>query len=522
MSQAPTTAPGAAHGDVRVAVRNLLKLGSSLGMTLLIGFLIRPLLRRSMGPAAFGPYDAADNFTATWFIVLSLGVDTYIRKEIPTRPQHANDFFGSVFFLRLVLSLPIALGMALALWFTHRPAEVAVLTALLGGYQFFYVLNFTFAALLQANTTVDGLSAVNVASKLLWAGASLVGVWLGYGVVAIAVSSVVTEALKSIVSWGLCRKHLKLELKGMGWGPVKVIVLATLPFYLNGIFHTVYNKVDVFLLSVKASERLGENLGEQETAWYGAASMLGGLAMLVTPLVIGVLMPLLARAKDKSPDEYAVLVRRSLELILIIAIPMSLALGVGAPTWLTMMFGSAYAPAGLSLRLLSPIYVFIYVSIISAIVLQLEDRAWTLATISLVGLVVNLVANLLVIGPALDWLGPSGGGAGAASVQILTELGVSATMLVLMGRRAFDKRSVNMVARTAVVCVLVIALDLLLKRQGWFLTWTRFAWLPGFCRLVVDGLAYAALVLLFKAVNPKEIVAFLKDALRKKREPATT
>jgi O-antigen/teichoic acid export membrane protein len=513
---------GAAHSDVRVAIRNLLKLGSSLGMTLAIGFLIRPLLRRAMGPSAFGPYDAADNFTATWFIVLALGVDTYVRKEIPTRPQHANDFWGSVVFLRIVLSLPIAVGMALTLWITDRPPEVMKLVALLGVFQFFFVMNNSLGALLQANTTVDGLSAVSVVTKVAWAGGSLAGVWLGFGVMGIAVASALSEGVRCLILSVLCRKHLALKISGIAWTPVKVIVLATMPYYLNGIFHTVYNKVDVFLLSVRAAGRLGENLGQQETAWYGAASMLGGLAMLVTPLITGVLMPLLARAKEKSDVEYQALVRRSLELILIIAIPMSLALGLGATTWLTMMFGPAYAPAGLSLRLLSPIYVFIYVSIISSVALTLENRAWTLVVISGTGLVVNLIANLLIQGPMLDWIGASGGGAGAAAVQILTELGVSATMLVLMGRRAFDLRSVNMVVRTALVCGVVIALDWWMRQQGWFETHTRFVWLPGFYRLLVDGAAYAALVLLFKAVNPREMIAFLKDALRKKREPATT
>ena len=50
--------------DLQVAVRNLAKLGGSLGTTLIIGFLIRPLLRRSMDAGAFGPLDAADGFTA--------------------------------------------------------------------------------------------------------------------------------------------------------------------------------------------------------------------------------------------------------------------------------------------------------------------------------------------------------------------------------------------------------------------------------------------------------------------------
>jgi O-antigen/teichoic acid export membrane protein len=506
-------APVKPSNDVIVAVRNLAKLGGSLGMTLAIGFVIRPLLRRWLGPDAFGPLDTADGFTATFFIVLTLGVDGYIRKEIPIRPGHVNDFFASIFLLRLALTVPIFLAMYAVMAYFKWPPDVQLLVWILGCTQFVLMMNMSFAALLQAHTTVDGLSVINVCSKFAWGLISLAGVYLGYGIKAVALALLLSEAVKATVCLALCRKHFKLSFASFGWGPAKVIVLATMPFYLNTVFHTVYNKLDVVLLRQITEGRLGIAAANQETGWYGAAAGLGGLSMLLVPLLGGVMMPLLARAREADPLEYNRLIKRSLELVLTVAIPISLALCIGADVLISIMIGEAYAPATLALRLLSPVYLFIYVSIISAVVLQLEEKAWTLAVMSAIGLVVNMAANLLLIGPAIDRFGASFGGAACALVQILTEAGIAITMVAMMGRRSLDGRTVKMLVKTAIVCVAVVALDLTLRQ--------RVPQLPGLLRMVINGLAYVAGVIVSGAVSPGEMLAFARQAFRRKRaEPA--
>ena len=286
--------------DVLVAVRNLAKLGGSLGMTLVLGFLVRPLLRRWLGPDAFGPLDTADGFTATFFIVLTLGVDGYIRKEIPLRPKHANDFLASIFLLRLTLTVPIFIAMYAVMTYFAWPAQVQSLVWILGATQFVTMMNMSFAALLQAHTTVDGLSIINVISKVMWGAFAVAGVAMGYGIHAVALALLVSETVKAVVCLSLCRKHFDLSFASFGWGPARVIVIATLPFYLNTVFHTVYNKLDIVLLSQIAEGRLGEVAAKREAGWYGSAAGLGGLSMLLVPLLAGVMMPLLARAREAS------------------------------------------------------------------------------------------------------------------------------------------------------------------------------------------------------------------------------
>jgi O-antigen/teichoic acid export membrane protein len=296
----------------------------------------------------------------------------------------------------------------------------------------------------------------------------------------------------------LVQKHFQLSMFTATWGAAKVVIISALPFYLNTVSHTVYNKLDTWLVSVLITDA--------EAGWYGAASQLAGIAMLVVPIIGWVAMPLLARALARGREEYEQLRCRILELVLIAAIPTSLAVGLGADVWIRIISGPRFDQAALALRILSPLFVCIYVSIISAISLNLEGRAWTVTLISFCGMVLNPLLNLVAIKPALAYFGPGGAGAGAAMVQFATETTVATIMFTLIGRKAFDRRVLNMLWRTAVVVAAVIGLDRFLAHN---------LPLPGIVRLVIDGLAYGAGVIGLRAIDVRETYTFAKAAFRK-------
>jgi O-antigen/teichoic acid export membrane protein len=142
--------------DSLVAIANALKLGSSLAATLAIAIAMRFLMPRYLGPTSFGTLSFADGFTATFFVALSLGAESYVRKEVAVRPAHASDFFGGTLVLRAMMSVAIFGVMAVVLNATKRPPEVKNLVYLFGAAQFFVSVNATLSALLHARGRVDG------------------------------------------------------------------------------------------------------------------------------------------------------------------------------------------------------------------------------------------------------------------------------------------------------------------------------------------------------------------------------
>lgn len=491
--------------EAHVAVRNLTLLSASLGTVVLVGFVVRAILRRQLDPGAFGPFDAAESFTFAWGIALGLGIDAYVRTEIPLRPTHASDFVGSTIWLRLALMVPLGLGMWAVMRLTHRDLAFMQLVWVLAGVQLLLTINGTFAALLQANTTVGGLPAVNLGARVLWGAGAMLGVEAGLGVSAIGWAWLGSELLKALGSGWLCRRHLGLTFGRPQWGTTVAIVGAMLPFFLHTLSRTVGSKVDVFILSVVAEGALGADRARQETAWYGAAATLGGLATMLTPLLSGVLTPMLARTRARDAAAFEVLVRRTLELALVASIPMTLLIALGAETWVQAMFGGDYAAAVPAVRLLAPVYLLNSASLVAVMVLQLEGRIRRLA-----GLAGGaMVAVLVLAGPAaslaLASFGPGAGGTACAAVQLCVELALATVMLVALGRRAIDRRTTAMLLKTGAVAVLVVAVDAGLRAAG-------VDGANGLVRLGLDSALYLAVILGARVVVWQEVRGFLREA----------
>jgi O-antigen/teichoic acid export membrane protein len=474
--------------DVARALRSALKLGSSLIGTWGVALAIRILIPRYLGPERFGVYNFADAFSATCFILITLGVDTYIHKEIPIRRGHASDFFGGVMALRVLASALVVGGMWVVLRLAHRPPEVQALVMIFAGAQLFSVINDSLASLLHAANSVSGLSVVNVVIKVFWGLAVIAAAVTGGGLLMLGAATLASEALRTLALYVLVRRGFNLELR-LDLRHAFLVISTSLPFFVNQIAHTAYAKVDATMLAFLSTDA--------EVGWYGAASNLAGLALLLTPLIAWVLMPLSTRAAARSEADLTELIRRSIELILTLAIPVTLLLGLGAETWIGLAFGRAYAPAVLSLRVLAPMFVLTYVAMVCATCLIRLDRAWTLTLISLTGLVLTPTFNLLLTRRAGQLLGPGGAGAGAAASMMLTELFVTIALLWVLGGQAYDRRNLTALSKNLLAAATAVVLDHFLRPLG-----------PG--RLAIDAAVYVALVLVSGAVHPREMYRLVR------------
>lgn len=498
LTSSPQHEPAAS--DTLIAIRNALKLGASLTATWGIALGVRLMLPRYLGPAAFGSLQFSEAFATMWFVAISLGVDTYIRKEVPLRPAHATDFFGGLMLIRIALSVALLAAMYVTLSYTHRTAEVQRLVFLFGLSQLFVNVNNTYASLLHAVGRVDGLAILNVISKLLWGVGIPLGFYFNAGLAGVAISLTFSEALKTVFLANLSRRHVQLRV-GRDFTHAKAVIIASIPFYLNYLAHTVYAKVDVSMLSFMQSDT--------EVGWYSASSNLAGLALLLTPIIGWVLLPMSSRASMRSEDEMTLLMRRAIELILIIAIPTSLILGLGADVWVHLAFGDKFAPAVGSLRILAPMFVLTYVAMVTATLLVGLGRGWTVTAISLGGLAVNPILNYILVPILARRFGPGGGGMGAATALIITETLVTGTMQILVGRRAFDRRSLTMLAKTAVVCAVVVSVD----RLAYGFASNHGGQSLQIGRVAVDCVLYVGLAVAFGVVDIREFRSMVSQAL---------
>src|SRR5215213_4950744 len=72
-----------------LALRNGAKLAASMILTWGVALIVTFKLPVYLKPERFGHYRFGDQFAMSLAVFLSLGVDTYISREIAVRPKHA-------------------------------------------------------------------------------------------------------------------------------------------------------------------------------------------------------------------------------------------------------------------------------------------------------------------------------------------------------------------------------------------------------------------------------------------------
>jgi O-antigen/teichoic acid export membrane protein len=477
--------------DLTVAFRNVLKLGSSLIATWTVSVIIKFQIPRYLGPERFGALNFSDNFAGVFFLLLDLGVDAYIVREVSIRPKHASDFFGGIVALRVALSVVLFIAMASALRLTHRSTEIQGAVLIFGVTQLVVNMNNTLAALLHASTRVGRLALSNVLTKAVWGAGLLFAMHYQASLVILAVPMLLAELCRTAMLVPIVRRTLDLQYR-VDVKAVAVVILQSLPLFLNSAALNLGGRVNVTMLEFIADP--------EELGWFSAVQQLSSLAMLLSPLVLWVLTPLMSRAKARSEDEVFSILRRAIEGLVVSIVPLTLLLALGADLWIRLALKEAFVPATLSMRMLSPVFVLVYLSMILAISLMILDRSWSVTTISAISAPLTPALVFFLVPLGRRWFGVGGQAAGAAAAVILCESCAVVMFFYKVGVRAVDRRSLLVMGKTLGAVAAVVVVHLLQRGLG-------------HVRLIVDMVVYAAIVLAIGALRVGDVIAVVKAML---------
>jgi O-antigen/teichoic acid export membrane protein len=472
--------------ETATALKNGIRLASSLVATWTVALVVRFQLPRMLGPEQFGHYSFCDAFTGSVFSLLGLGVGTYIIKEVAVRPGHASDFLGGMLLIRAVLGSLVTLGMFAFFHYSGRGDDMQSLMLAFALVHFTIGVNQYVANILQASSQVGALAAVNVAAKVIWGGSLMLALLSQLPLYMLALATLLSELIKSFVLLRAARSAVQLRLR-CDLRATKQVVAASLPFFANTIALELGYRIDVTTLEFLAPG--------PEVGWYSAANSFAGLALLVSPELGWVVMPLFARASQRSEEEVFRIARGALRSVLMLVIPVTLGLTLMAELCVTLAFGEAFLPAVYAMQLLAPMFIATYVAIILANVLIVLERSWLLTTVSFIAVVFEAIVIVLVV-PQLRGSTPGYVAAGAAFGLAASEYLTVALLLRAVGKQAFDAATTQSLLKCLALCIVVAVIDRSLLQLG-------------VARFVVDFVVYVAGVFGTGAVRYEELKALV-------------
>lgn len=366
-----------------------------------VGLLVGVWVARYLGPEQFGILNYAMAFVALFGVLAGLGLNGIVVRDLVTNPENAKETLGTTFLLQF-LGGWLSFGLVVFAINFARPDDsmTKLLVAVLGFATVLKctdVVRYWFEFKVQSKYVVwmeNGIFLVLAIVKgaLILMGAPLMAfVWVAFAesaFVAIGLLVVYVCRVGRLSEWRVqCTRGKKLL--NDSW-----------PLILSGLAIMVYMRIDQIML--------GQMMGDEAVGIYSAAVRVSEVWYFIPMTIVASVFPSILRTRKHSESLYhqrlQVLYNTMVALALCVALPMTFLSG-----WIVnFLFGSAYAEAGpvLALHIWSALFVFLGVASGSG---YLAEHLQMLALgRTLLGAIVNLLANLFLI-PLFGILGAAMG-----------------------------------------------------------------------------------------------------------------
>jgi O-antigen/teichoic acid export membrane protein len=471
----------------RTIAKNLGSLLGSQFVTWGFTLLLTVFLSRYLGAAAMGKFHLADSLWAIMAMLMNFGMDTLLVKEVARRPARTVDLFGTTVRLRCLLGF-VGFGMiALYVYLAGYPLETMYVVYIIGLASFISQFGEACRAVLQGLERMEYIALGTIASKAFTTFVSIGLLLLGHGVLVIAAVTIGAALIYLLTQLSQLYRLQKLDLRSNKHLRVWLLK-ASFPYFMMSILLVAYQQMDTIIISLLVHEAM--------VGWYGAAVRLFGAFLFIPTLFVAAVFPTFSRMHTAGSQSGPSLMRKSFELLLVLAVPIGLGVFVIADSLVLLLFGDGFAKSGPVLAVMGLAMIFTYQNVLLAHFLISTDRQYGLTV--LIGLA--MLATILLDIVLVPWCQKTldNGAIGGALSYVITEAGIFICCLRLLPQGTFGRDQAR-------IYVQVLLVGLIMVVTTWWLRDLFIAIPIGFGAVIYVGL----LVLL--RLLPEEDWQMMKD-----------
>ena len=443
------------------------------------------------GETAYGFYFSLFSFSVLFTLLLDMGLSGFNNRAVSADPTRVKLYFGNVLLLRLMLTAAyflVTLTVALAMGYSHDQFSLLLVLMLnqvmssmilwlrsnISGMQYLFLDSILSVA--------DRLVMIIICSVLLWGGVTSGPFRIEWFVWAQTAAYFVVMIVSFII---VIRKGGVSKIR-LDAGVLKSIIITGLPFALVAFAMTFYWRMDSVLI-----ERLLPD-GALQAGIYAQAFRLFDAIAMIPVMFGGLLLPIMSKelAAENNITPLASMAGRMLLS----------PLGVGAVTLATFpgeildLLYSSPAPGAVSaftvlmLTLIPVGVVYIFSTMLTA-----AGRLKLLGIITLGGMVINIVMNLIFI--------PAYSAAGAAFTAFCTQIVVALACVI-----AVEKSMTKMILPKRLLLYLLMLL--LTFAVGQLMKLLGVPWVMAAAAELITGMA---LSLVFRMIEPLKSLKLITE-----------
>jgi O-antigen/teichoic acid export membrane protein len=361
---------------------------------------------RNLGQSGLGAFVFAVVFTGFVMIPVNLGLDRYTLRMIAAERSSAHGLFYNVLALKFALAVPLFLLSFLGLHIVGASSQAQATAWVLAPGVFCDSVARTQLAVFSAHERSGPPAAADTIQRVLSAVLGIIALRLGYGVVSVGVTYSIGSLIGVVIGFALMKRTIGVPGWMMSHRAWPVLASRSLPFAAQELFSSLLAMLDTLILSV-----LGTQAG---VGRYGAAYRLFESTLFISNALVGAFSAMYTYLGPDSNPPLHLVYQRSIKLSVTLLMPLSVAFVVLAVPICRLIYGPAFVPAAVPLRILGPGVVLIgFVTLTTSLLVSRGDPR-RMASLSAIMVAANLALNFILI--------PFFNVAGAATAMLATEV----------------------------------------------------------------------------------------------------
>lgn len=439
-------------------------------------------VQNTVGEGAYGSYFSLYGFSVLFTLLLDMGLSGFNNRAVSADPTRVRLWFGNVLLLRLLLTVAyfaVTLTVALALGYSGLQLSLLLvlmvnqvmasmilwLRSNISGMQYLFLDSLLSVA--------DRLVMIIICSVLLWGGVTDGPFRIEWFVWAqsAAYFTVMCLALVTVVRMGGV-SGVRPDARVL-----RNIIVTGLPYAVVVFAMTVCWRIDSVLI-----ERLLPDGALQAGVYAQAFRLFDGFAMI--PVMFGgMLLPIMSRGLAAGND-IRPLASMAGRMLLVPVGVVAVTLASCSREMLDLLYkspaGGAVTAFALLMMTLIPVgLIYIYTTMLTA-----AGRMKRLGMITLSGMVINIILNLILI--------PRCQAPGAAWAALSAQSLVALVSFMAVERNLLSSQTVKQVALFVLMLLVTFA-------AGWLSRLAGISWMAAAGMQMVAGMAFA---LVFRMIEP--------------------
>lgn len=363
-------------------------------MALVLLFFAYTQLFRYLGRFGTGQQQFVLSYVTIFSVIVDFGIQQYIIKRMSENLGEVKKYFQHFFAVEVVLSLIIYAALLLVAKLNGYEPVVFYAIALAGAGVVINALTYPFLSVMSAFQDLKKVAFINFLQSLVNIIVIFAAIFFQKYIIFLVSNQLIFGLMSLVLYTKFYKKHVpgpvfRQIFKSLDAKLVKSILKASLPFALLVGFSTIYNRIDVVIIT--------KLLGYEQTGDYTAAYKFFDLISFFPSVVSFSLYPLFATLMAKG----AILeIRHNIEKYLRFLIALSLPMAVGgsilAKSIIALVAGPGFPHSAgvLAILIWAPAILFIYIVANSLVISQLTKFA---VIITGANVIINVVGNLVLI-----------------------------------------------------------------------------------------------------------------------------